>query len=87
MDVALTRMPSVVSPPEVAGGDGAANAAIARRVLGGELGPYRDIVLLNAAAGLVVGGAAADLAGGVDRARAAIDGGKAQAVLDDGAPA
>jgi anthranilate phosphoribosyltransferase len=72
---------TVVAPADVAGGDGAANAAIARRVLAGEPGPYRDIVLLNAAAGLVVGGAAGDLAEGVELARASIDGGKAQAVL------
>jgi len=35
------------------GGDGAHNAAIARETLGGKLGPVRDIVLLNAAAGLI----------------------------------
>ena len=57
-------------------------AGIARRVLGGEPGPYRDIVLLNAAAGLVVGGAAGDLGEGIELGRASIDGGKAQAVLD-----
>ena len=33
------------------------NAAVVRRVLAGEPGPHRDIVVLNAAAGLVVGGA------------------------------
>lgn len=38
---------------DLAGGDAATNAAIARRVLAGEEGPVRDIVLLNAAAGLV----------------------------------
>jgi anthranilate phosphoribosyltransferase len=73
---------TVVPAAQVAGGDGAANAEIARRVLDGEPGPYRDIVLLNAAAGLVVGGAAADLAEGIELARASIDGGKARAVLD-----
>jgi anthranilate phosphoribosyltransferase len=73
---------TVVPAAQVAGGDGAANAEIARRVLAGEPGPYRDIVLLNAAAGLVVGGAAADLADGIEQARQAIDSGKAQAVLD-----
>jgi anthranilate phosphoribosyltransferase len=41
------------------GGDGAHNASVARAVLAGQLGPVRDIVLLNAAAGLV----AFDLAG------------------------
>ncbi|CAN5132738.1 anthranilate phosphoribosyltransferase [soil metagenome] len=38
---------------QLLGGDGAHNAAIARDVLAGEVGPVRDIVLLNAAAGLV----------------------------------
>lgn len=38
---------------ELLGGDAEHNAAIARRVLAGETGPVRDIVLLNAAAGLV----------------------------------
>lgn len=38
---------------ELRGGDPATNAAIARRVLSGETGPVRDIVLLNSAAGLV----------------------------------
>lgn len=72
----------VVPAEAVAGGDEQANAAIARRVLGGEPGPYRDIVTLNAAAGLVAGGAVDDLAAGIEAARASIDGGKAQAALD-----
>lgn len=38
---------------DLIGGDGAKNAAIARAMLAGEKGPVRDIVLLNAAAGLV----------------------------------
>ncbi len=38
---------------QLRGGDAAHNAEIARRVLAGETGPVRDIVLLNAAAGLV----------------------------------
>jgi anthranilate phosphoribosyltransferase len=51
-------------------------------VLAGETGPYRDIVTLNAAAGLVVGGAASDLGAGLDLARASIDNGRARSVLD-----
>jgi anthranilate phosphoribosyltransferase len=77
-DLGLT----VVAAADVAGGDAAVNAAIARRVLAGEPGPYRDIVVLNAAAGLVVGGSAADLGAGVELAQAAIDSGKARGVLD-----
>jgi anthranilate phosphoribosyltransferase len=67
---------------EISGGDPATNAAIAHRVLGGEEGPHRDIVVLNAAAALVVAGVADDLAGGVDAARRAIDDGAAARVLE-----
>ena len=51
-------------PEELRGGDAAQNAAIVRAVLGGEPGPRRDIVLLNAAAALWVAGAADGLARG-----------------------
>jgi len=64
------------------GGDAVANATLARRVLDGERGPHRDIVLLNAAAGVVTAGLAGDLAEGVERARAALDDGRAAAVLE-----
>ncbi len=67
---------------ELHGGDAEANAAIARRLLAGETGPVRDIVTLNAAAGLVVAGLVDDVAAGLDRCRAAIDDGRAQARLD-----
>jgi anthranilate phosphoribosyltransferase len=67
---------------DLAGGDAAANAALARKVLAGEPGPHRDIVVLNAAAGLVVGDKAADLAAGIELAAAAIDDGRAAATLD-----
>ena len=65
----------------VTGGTPAENAAIARRVLGGESGPHRDIVVLNAAAGLLVGGAVASLHEGVGLACSALDDGRASAVL------
>ncbi len=71
-----------VSPAELAGGDRQANAIIARRVLSGETIAARDIVALNAAAGLWVAGLVDDLAGGLDAAFAAIDDGRAQAKLD-----
>jgi anthranilate phosphoribosyltransferase len=64
------------------GGDPVTNAGLARRVLAGESGPQRDVVCLNAAAGLVVAGLAADMAAGLDAARASIDGGGASAALD-----
>lgn len=64
-----------VGPPE-------ANAAAVREVLGGEPSHRRDVVVLNAAAGLVVAGAVDDIAAGVDRACASIDSGAAAGVLD-----
>lgn len=63
------------------GGDAVANAAIAHRIFAGESGPQRDIVVLNAAAGLVVAGVAADMVDGCERAAAAIDSGAAAAKL------
>ena len=72
----------VVDLDQLEGGDAAANAAIAHRIFGGEPGPLRDIVTLNAAAGLVVAGTADDLAAGLALAGAAIDVGGAQAALD-----
>jgi len=67
------------------GGDAATNADALRRMLDGEhseLAAYRDIVLLNAAAALMVAERATDLADGAMQAAAAIDEGKAIAVLD-----
>jgi anthranilate phosphoribosyltransferase len=66
----------------VVGGDPATNAALARRVLDGEKGPHRDIVTLNAAAGLVVAGLADDLTAGLELARVTIDEGRAAGALD-----
>jgi anthranilate phosphoribosyltransferase len=63
-------------------GSGADSAARVQAVLAGEAGPARDVVCLNAAAALVVAGAAGDLADGVRRAQAALDSGAAAAVLD-----
>jgi anthranilate phosphoribosyltransferase len=64
------------------GGDPLTNAALARKVLVGDVGPQRDIVVLNAAAGLVAAGVVDDLAAGLEAARASIDGGHAAAALD-----
>ncbi len=64
------------------GGDTDANVALARAVLGGKAGPHRDIVVLNAAAGLVVAGVVDEIADGVGCAAAAIDSGAAAAKLD-----
>jgi anthranilate phosphoribosyltransferase len=67
---------------DLKGGDAKVNAAAIRAVLGGEPGPFRDIVLMNAAAALIVGGKAANLADGAARAARAIDSGAAQQALD-----
>ncbi len=66
---------------DLVGGDPEHNAGVVREVLGGKPGPHRDIVVLNAAAGLVVAGLALDLADGVARASAAIDSGAASHAL------
>ena len=64
------------------GGDPATNATLARRVLDGEHGPHRDIVTLNAAAGLVAAGIVDDLGAGIEVARSSIDEGRAAGALD-----
>ena len=65
------------------GGDAQRNASILREVLAGEIGPARDIVLLNAAAALQAGDAAADWREGIEKARESIDSGAATAKLDE----
>ena len=67
---------------DLAGGEPRTNAELARRVLDGESGPRRDIVLLNAAAAIVAAGLASDLAAGLDAAETSVDSGRARAVLD-----
>jgi anthranilate phosphoribosyltransferase len=64
------------------GGDAAANAELARRILDGERGPHRDIVLLNAAAGIVTAGLADDLEPALQLAAESLDGGRAAGVLE-----
>ncbi|MBO9520720.1 MAG: anthranilate phosphoribosyltransferase [Nocardioidaceae bacterium] len=69
------------------GGDAAHNADVVRRLLGGERGPVRDAVVLNAGAALAVhaageGSLEEQLAAGIARAEAALDEGHAAAVLD-----
>jgi anthranilate phosphoribosyltransferase len=64
------------------GGDAHHNAAAIRRLLDGEDGPFRDIVLLNAGAALVVAGKAQSIADGVRMAEASLDSGAALARLE-----
>lgn len=71
------------SVEDLKGGDAAENAAMLRGILdGSEAGPKRDIVLLNAAAGLTICGLADDLLAGLEQAREAIDSGAATRVLE-----
>ena len=65
------------------GGDAEENAAALRALLDGSTGAYRDIVLLNAAAALVVADRAADLAEGAAMAASVIDDGRAAKALVD----
>ncbi len=64
------------------GGDAAYNAEALRRLLLGEPGAYRDAVLLNSAAALLVAGQVDDWLEGVEEAAEAIDKGLAKALLD-----
>ncbi len=66
----------------IAGADGAANAAALTALLAGAPGAYRDTVLLNAAAALIIAGRAASLREGVALAAASIDSGAAAAALE-----
>jgi anthranilate phosphoribosyltransferase len=65
----------------LAGGTAAENAAIVEAVFGGEIGPRRNVVLLNAGAALVAAGVATDIADGIERATAALDAGKPAGLL------
>jgi anthranilate phosphoribosyltransferase len=64
------------------GGDAAFNADALRHLLLGEPGAYRDAVLLNSAAALIVAGQAEDWLEGVEEAAEALDKGLAKALLD-----
>jgi anthranilate phosphoribosyltransferase len=67
---------------DLRGGDAAFNAAAIRSVLAGDSGANRDIGLLNAAAALMVAGAAADLPAGIALAAESLDRGRAATALD-----
>ena len=76
-DAGLSR----ASSDDLKGGEPAENAAAIRALLDGEAGPYRDIVVINAAAALKLAGLAADLRSGAEQAAAAIDDGRAKQAL------
>jgi anthranilate phosphoribosyltransferase len=70
------------APDALRGGEAGENADIAQRILNGERGAPRDIVLLNAGVSLLIAEQAATVNDGVERATAAIDSGAALAVLE-----
>ncbi len=73
---------ALAEPADLKGGDADANAGALRAVLGGAHGPYRDIVVLNAAAALMVADKVTDLRSGADQARRVLDSGAAANVLE-----
>jgi len=70
-----------VSLNELQGGEPKENAEIIKSILNGEIGPKRDIVLLNAAAGIVVGGKAKNLKEGLVKATESVDSNAALNIL------
>lgn len=71
----------VARPEDLKGGDAETNAAAIVALLGGEKGPYRDIVLFNAAAALIVAGKVDTLSDGAALATETLDSGRARAAL------
>ncbi|MBL8660841.1 MAG: anthranilate phosphoribosyltransferase [Rhodospirillales bacterium] len=68
-------------PEDLRGGDAETNAAAMRAMVGGERGPFRDAVVFNAAAALIVAGRAETLRDGAALAAKSIDAGEAHAAL------
>ena len=77
-DFGLTRC----TKDELVGGTPDENAMITRQILGGEKGPKRDAVLMNAGASLYIGGKADSMADGIKLAAEIIDSGKALETLE-----
>ncbi len=74
---------AMATPAEIGGGTAEENTAIFHRLLAGDTGPHRDIVVLNAAAALVVAGVAASLESGLELAGAVLDDGRAVTKLGE----
>lgn len=68
---------------ELKGGDAKENAQALLKLLEGEEGAYRDIVLINSAAALIVADKVQDIEEGIELAKEVIDNGKARAKLDE----
>ncbi len=73
----------LAEPADLKGGDPKENAEIIRGILGGDLGPKRDVVLLNAGAALVVADMAKDIKEGIETAKSSIDSGQAAKTLEN----
>ena len=71
-----------VKPEALRGGDAKENAQALLDVLKGKKSPYRDVAILNAAAGLIVAGRAKDLTHAVELAAKSVDSGEAEGRLD-----
>lgn len=92
VNIGCAKLPARIVPEDaglprhplsaIRGGDPAYNALALRRLLRGESGPYRDAVILNAAAALIVAGHADTLMEGAESAAEAIDAGLANTLLD-----
>jgi anthranilate phosphoribosyltransferase len=78
----LTYFDDYADPDDLQGGDAGKNADILSRVLSGEKGAPRDIVLINAGTGLVAADAATDIRQGIQMAADAIDSGRAMKKLE-----
>lgn len=72
-----------VTTDQLGVGDPHENAVVARQVLAGVHGPFRDMVVLNAAAGLLVADRCSDLGDGISMAAESIDSGSAGQVLEN----
>ncbi|MEI9929427.1 MAG: anthranilate phosphoribosyltransferase [Rhizomicrobium sp.] len=78
----FNAVPRKATLADLKGGDAQHNAAAIKNLLDGEEGPFRDIVLLNVAAALIVAGKAQSIAGGVAMAEMSIDSGAALVRLE-----
>lgn len=77
-DVGLPKAPAAA----LRGGDAAENAGIVMRVLNGDRGPARDVVVLNAGTALFVAGESASIQDGIARAAQAVDRGDGRRTLE-----
>ncbi|NNN21250.1 MAG: anthranilate phosphoribosyltransferase [Acidimicrobiales bacterium] len=73
----------LAEPADLKGGDPKENAEIVKSILGGTLGPKRDVVLLNAGAALVIADIAKDIEEGIEVAKTSIESGQAAKTLQN----